>query len=180
MKDRKLASRYARALLASLPDPASAEAADRLLDAIRVALDQSPEFRDLLRDPAVPTATRREVLQTLARRADMPVQVANFLATIVDHNRLAALGSIAEVYHEERERAAGIVSAEIVTASPLADDLKQRTQRALEQITGRKVRLTASLDPALLGGAVTKVGSVVYDGSLRSQLDRLRRRMAQE
>jgi F-type H+-transporting ATPase subunit delta len=180
MKDRKLASRYARALLASLPDGGAAEQADRFLTAIREALEESVEFRDLLFDPAVSRSTREQVLRTLADRSEMPVQVANFLATIVDHNRTTSLASIAEVFHEEREAAAGIVPAEITTAMPLSDDLKQRTLQALEQMTGRKVRLTANLDPAILGGAVTKVGSTVYDGSLKTQLDQLRRKMTQE
>jgi len=180
MKDRKLASRYARALLSSLPNQHMAEQADQFLTVIREALDETPGFRDLLFDPAVPRATRKQVLRTLAEHAEMPAQVGNFLATVVDHNRTTSLASIAEVYHEERERAAGVVPAEITTAWPLSDDLKERTQRALEEMTGRNVRLTANLDPTLLGGAVTQVGSTVYDGSLKTQLDQLRRKMTQE
>ena len=70
--------------------------------------------------------------------------------------------------------------AEITTAWPLANDLKERTLRALEQMTGRKVRLTTHVDPEILGGAVTKVGSNIYDGCLKTQLDQLRRKMTQE
>jgi F-type H+-transporting ATPase subunit delta len=180
MKDRKLASRYARALLSSLPDSQSAEKADQFLAVIRESLGESPDFRDLLFDPAVPKSTRKQVLRTLAERAEMPPQVANFLATVVDHNRATSLASIAEVFHSEREAAAGIVPAEITTAWPLTNDLKERTQRALEQMTGRKVRLTANIDPTILGGAVTTVGSTVYDGSLKTQLEQLRRKMTQE
>jgi F-type H+-transporting ATPase subunit delta len=180
MKDRKLATRYARALLTSLGDDKRAERADEFLTVIRQTLDESADFRGLLYDPAVPRSTRKQVLRTLAEGASMPVQVANFMATVVDHNRITSLTSIAEVFHELREAAAGIVPAEITTAWPLTDDLKERTLRALEQITGRKIRLTATLDPGILGGAVTTVGSTVYDGSLKTQLDQLRRKMTQE
>ena len=180
MTDRKLASRYARALLASLPNDQSAEDADRFLTAIREALDESAEFRDLLLNPAVPKSTRESVLRSLADQSEMPPQVGNFLATIVDHNRASSLRSIAQLFHEEREVALGIVAAEITTAWPLNDALKERALRTLEQMTGRQVRLTTQLEPALLGGAVTKIGSKVYDGSLRSQLAQLRRRMTQE
>ena len=180
MKDRKLASRYARALLASLSDARLAQEADRFLEALREALTESAELRGLLYDPAVPRTTRKQLLRTLAERAEMPAQVGNFLATVVDHNRTTSLASIAEVFHEEREAAAGIVPAEITTAWPLTSDLKERTLRTLEEMTGRKVRLTESLDPSLLGGAVTKIGSTVYDGSLRTQLSQLRRKMTQE
>jgi F-type H+-transporting ATPase subunit delta len=180
MTDRKLASRYARALLASLADDEAAEDADRFLTVIRESLNESADFRDLLYDPAVPRTTRVQVLRTLADQAGMVPQVANFLATIVEHNRTTSLPSIAEVFHEVREEAAGIVPAEITTAWPLTDDLKERTLRVLEQITGRKVRLTANLDPGILGGAVTRVGTTVYDGSLETQLKKLRRKMTQE
>jgi F-type H+-transporting ATPase subunit delta len=180
MTDRKLASRYARALLSSLSDFHLAEQADHFLTAVRQSLDESAEFRDLLYDPAVPRATRAQVLRTLAERAEMPTQVANFMATIVDHNRTTSLPSIAEVFHELREEAAGIVPAEVTTASPLTGELKERTMRALEQMTGRKVRLTTHVDPKILGGAVTRIGSNVYDGCLKTQLDQLRRKMTQE
>lgn len=180
MIDRKLASRYARALLSSLPDNQTAELVDEFLDAIRGALNESDEFRDLLFDPAVPRATRKQVLRALAEQSEMPPQVANFLDTVVDHNRATSLASIAEVFHVEREKEAGIVPAEITTASPLSSELKERTLRALEQITGRKIRLTSHVDPRVLGGAVTKVGSTVYDGSIKTQLEQLRRKMTQE
>lgn len=180
MKDRKLATRYARALLDSLPNAVEAETADRFLQALREALDESADLRGLLFDPAVPRATRKSVLRSLASENHMPQQIGNFLATVIDHNRAAALPSIAEVFHERREERAGVLPAEISTAWPLSEQLKQRTLEALEKMTGRKVRLTAKLDPELIGGAVTRIGSEVHDGSVRTQLAQLRRRMLQE
>ena len=180
MKDRKLASRYARALLASLSDPAIAEHADQFLNVLRQSMEESEDFRNLLLDPAVAKRTRSEVLTKLAENAGMPDQIGNFLKTIVEHDRESSLPAIAEVFHEVREEAAGIVPAEITTAVPLPDDLKERTLKVLEGMTGRKVRLTTQLDPQILGGAVTKVGSTVYDGSLKTQLAQLRRKMTQE
>ena len=180
MKDRQLASRYARALLDSIPNRDTAEEVDRFLGSLGEALEESREFRDLLYDPAVPKATRESVLRTLAERSGMMVQVANFLSAVVSHNRITSLPSIATVFHEQREAAMGVVPAEITTARPLGDNLKERTLRTLEQISGRKVRLTSQVDPGILGGAVTKIGSTVYDGSLRTQLAQLRRKMTQE
>lgn len=180
MKDRKLASRYARALLASISDASVAELADRFLDVLRQSMDESEDFRNLLLDPAVSKSTRKNVLGKLAANAGMPVEIGNFLNTVVDHDRESSLPAIAELFHEVREAAAGIVPAEITTAIPLPEDLKQRTLKVLEGLTGRKVRLTTQLDPKILGGAVTKVGSTVYDGSLKTQLAQLRRKMTQE
>jgi F-type H+-transporting ATPase subunit delta len=180
MKDRKLASRYARALLSALPSANLAEDVERFLDALRDAMEESADFRGLLLDPAVPRPTRKEILASIAQKAEMPRQLVNFLYAIVDHNRVAALPTIATVFHEERQLAAGIVEAEVTTAWPLSSDLERRTVQALERLTGRNVTLTTRVEPGLLGGAVTRIGSQVLDGSLRSQLDRLRQKMIEE
>jgi F-type H+-transporting ATPase subunit delta len=180
MKDRKVATRYARALLEALPDDKGAEEADRFLTGLSRALDESDEFRTLIFNPAVPRQARLSVLEGLAAQHGMHEFVANFLRTIVAKNRAGSIASIAEVFHEERERAAGIVPAEITTAIPLTDDLVQRARTALERATGKRVQLTTKTDPELLGGAVTRLGSTMYDGSLRTQLARLRTKMMQE
>jgi F-type H+-transporting ATPase subunit delta len=180
MKDRKLASRYAGALLSVFPDPTQAEKTDRFLTEVGQAMEQSEELRDILLDPAHPRAARISVLHAMAEKRGMPRQVFNFLSTIIDHNRGGAIPAIAEVFHEERERAMGIVPAEITTATPLSEPLRERAQSTIEKLAGKKVRLTCQVEPELLGGAITKIGSRVYDGSLRSQLGRLRRRMSQE
>jgi len=180
MKDRKLAVRYARALLSVLRDDSEALAADRFLSVLAQALDRDAAFRQLMLDPAVPTERRRDALRVLVERAALPITIRNFLDTMVANNRTAALPSIATVFREVREEAAGIVPAEIVTAAPMSDDLRSRAGTAIEKLTGRKVRLTCTVDDALIGGVVTRIGSTVYDGSLRTQLGQLRRRMIQE
>jgi F-type H+-transporting ATPase subunit delta len=180
MKDRKLASRYAGALLSVFPDPSQAEPADRFLAEISRAMEESEELRDILLDPAYPRTTRRAVLHSMASKRDMPRQMLNFLSVIIDHNRAGAIPAIAAVFHEEREKALGIVPAAITTAAPLSEQLRGRARSAMEKLTGKKIRLTCNVEPRLLGGAVTQIGSRVYDGSLRSQLDKLRRRMSQE
>jgi F-type H+-transporting ATPase subunit delta len=144
------------------------------------SMAESEELRDILLDPANPRTARIAVLHAMAEKRGMPRQVLNFLSTIIDHNRGGAIPAIAEVFHEEREKAMGILPAEITTAAPLSDPLKERARNTVEKLTGKKVRLTCQVEPDLLGGAVTKIGSKVYDGSLRSQLDKLRRRMSQE
>jgi F-type H+-transporting ATPase subunit delta len=179
VKDRKLATRYARALL-SLLDPAAAESCDSFLNGLRQALEQSRDLRDGLFDPAVSLSRRKATLTELARQMGQPPHVVNFLAVVTDHNRLTALPTIAHVFHEERERASGIVPVEVATSLPLGPELEARTLQAMQKLTKGRVRLTYKLDPTLLGGAVTRVGSIVYDGSLRTQLARLRQDMTQE
>lgn len=179
MKDRKLASRYAHALLSVLRDPGTQERADSFLTALAHAFETSTELRDAMLNPAVARPDRVAILRAIAELHQMPNEVANFLETLVANNRTAALPSIALVFHEEREREQGIVPAELTTAVPIADPVKERARTTLEQMTGRSVQLTFSVEPALLGGAVTRVGSMIYDGSLRGQLERLKRRMAE-
>ena len=180
MKDRRLAVRYASALLSTLSDPQQSAGADRFLAAIQDAMRDSDEFRDLLLNPAVAGSARKAVLASLVESRNLPPQVGNFLNTVIDHNRAVNLPSIAQVFHEQREASLGIVPAEVTTAAPMDDDLKQRTEAALQKLTGRNVQMTCRVEPELLGGAVTKIGSKIYDGSLRGQLKRLRREMIRE
>lgn len=179
MKDRKLAFRYARALLSVVRDPDTVERTDDFLTALVQALNESPDLRQAMLDPAVPRSARTKLLRSLVEQNGLPVEVGNFFATLVDNNRIAALDTIAVVFHEERERQQGIVAAEMTTATPINEEMKQRAKGALERLTGAKVRLTCSVEPDLIGGAVTKIGSTVYDGSLRSQLEQLKRKMAE-
>jgi F-type H+-transporting ATPase subunit delta len=110
----------------------------------------------------------------------MPRQVRSFLLTVADHGRLEALPTMAAVFHEQREAAEGIVPAVVTTAVPLGPELEARTRAALERLTGKRVSLKTAVEPALLGGAVTRIGSMVFDGTLRTQLAKLRRRMGEE
>jgi len=180
MRDRKLAVRYARALLSAFPDPAQAQSTDQFLIALRTLMKQPGEFRDLMLDPSFSRASRKELLRTLAADRGLPSTLVNFLSTLVDNNRVAALPSIAELFHEEREAALGIVPAEFVTAVPVDEQMLERARAAIQKMTGRKIRLTSRVDQGLIGGAVTRIGSTVYDGSLRTQLSRLRSKMIQE
>ena len=180
MKDRKLAARYARALLSALPDPIQAESADRFLTDIAEAMASLGPFRAVMLDPAVSRAARAKILDALAAGAGQGPEVRNFLHTLVENQRAGSVPSIAEVFHEVRQAAAGIVPAEITTAIPLPHDLKERARQAIQKVTGGTVRLECKVDEKVVGGAVTRVGGTVFDGSLRTQLGQLHKRMVQE
>ena len=180
MKDRKLAIRYARALLSAIPDRETARKVDDFLYALGGEMTVSAEFRELLLDPAVPRDDRVRLLTTLSGRFEMPGEVSRFLETVVDNRRVAVLPQIAEMFRALREEAAGIVPATMTTARPLSDELQEKARSALESMTGKEVKLTCDVEPGLLGGAVTRIGSTIYDGSLRTQLAVLRRKMVEE
>ena len=178
MKDRKLATRYARALLSSLPDAGTASAAADFLDGLADAMERSPDLRDVLLNPSFPRSQRKRVLEALADAHQIPARVKSFLSVVNDHGRTARLPSIAAVFREVLEEAEGIVPVTVNSAMRMSPDQEERTKTTLERVTGRKVRLTINVDPALIGGAVANVGSKVYDGSLKTQLNLLRRRMS--
>lgn len=179
MKDRRLAANYAEALL-DLLDTSEADAADRVLGGIAEAFGTTPGFRNLMRDPAVDRDDRKKVLFGIAEAASAPRSVRNFLGVIADHNRTSSLPSIAELFHELREERLGVVRVDMATALPLSEDLRSRTERALSSRTGRQVRVAYRVEPDLVGGAVARIGSRIYDGSLKTQIAQLRQRMAQD
>jgi F-type H+-transporting ATPase subunit delta len=180
MKDRKLATRYARALLGALPDAGHQTAADEFLSALAGAVRGNAELRAFLLDPAAPVAAKKSFLGELAAPRGVPERVLTFLGLLLDNGRIANLPSIAEVFHSDHESGQGIVSAVLTAAAPLPPELRSRAVTALEKLARKKVNLTVKIDPSLLGGAVAQVGSVIYDGSLKTQLSRLRDAMGKE
>jgi len=180
MRDRKLATRYARALLGALPDAAGQNLADEFLTALSDSLKANADLRGFFLDPASSASAKKSLLEKLCAIRGLPDRVRTFVGLVVDNGRLANLTSIAEVFHLEREAGQGTVSATLTAAAPLTPELAARAKTALEKLSGRKVNLKVEIDPGLLGGAVTQVGSMVYDGSLKTQLARLRRTMGEE
>lgn len=180
MRDRKVAVRYARALLTSLSDPASREKAEEFLLALGDAMERSVDLRDSLLNPAIPRSTRKTVLDSLADRHGAPTEVKSFLDVVLANGRMGAVPSIARVFREERERAEGIVRVSVESARSMPQEQADRAKSALERLTGKRVHMSIAVNPSLIGGAVTRVGSMVYDGSLKTQLDVLRRRINEE
>ncbi len=177
MKDRKLAIRYAKALLAAVPPGETARQVEAFLLGIGAAMAQVRELRELLLDPAVSKPERVKVLTGMAEQYDLPIEVHRFLVTVIDHRRIVNIAEIAEMFRALREKAAGIVPASITTATPLDESMTARVQSALEKMTGKNIRLEVKVDSGLIGGAVTRIGSMVYDGSLETQLRILRTRL---
>jgi F-type H+-transporting ATPase subunit delta len=114
------------------------------------------------------------VLQTVCERLGTNASVRNFCALLVDQRRIIDFESICDAYDELADAAAGRTRARVVSAEPLGATQRERLRRALEARTGRQVELEERVDPSLIGGAVASVGGLVFDGSLRTQLERLR------
>jgi len=180
MKDRKLATRYAKALLAALPNPSEQDLTGAFLTALATSVESNPALSAFFLDPGSPSAAKKTLLVQLAETRGLPERAKSFLTLLVDNRRLTDLPSIAQVFHREREAGQGQVSATLTSATPLAPELAARAVTTLEKLSGRKVNLTVAVDPSLLGGAITQIGSMVYDGSLKTQLARLRKTMGED
>jgi F-type H+-transporting ATPase subunit delta len=167
-----LSRRYARALLA-----ATRGDHDQVGDELRTlaeVMKQSAELAQTLANPAIPQSARRKVMEGLMKRLKVSETTEVFVRLLVDRDRLAALPDISRELDVMLDERAGRIAAEVVSAAPLTKTQVKELTTRLEKLSGRKVQLTTRQDPELLGGVVAKVGDVVYDGSLRRQLERLR------
>jgi len=185
-----VAKRYARALADYVEaepgqsgrpgkkDPAGLEAAASELALVVRIMGADPKFGRFFADPSIEQKNKQAAIEALARKAGLSEAVRKFLMILVTNRRLGALGSIYRSFEEIKDERQGIVEAETRTAVPLSATDVKRLRQALETMTGRTVRIRHQVDPALLGGARTRIGSKVYDGTLRRQLEALRQRLA--
>jgi len=140
----------------------------------------SAELRNFLASPAVTKAQKRGVIEKIVARMGASKILRNFLFVVVDNQRTHLLPEIVESFQKVVRERQGIAEVEILSAVELSDTQKKSLWQTLERLTGKKIEAKFSLDPALLGGAVVRIGSTVYDGSVRNRLNELRARLAAE
>ncbi|GGG77150.1 ATP synthase F1 subunit delta [Edaphobacter dinghuensis] len=137
----------------------------------------SHELREVLINPSIPGEQKLKVLDAIAGRIGMIPQVRNFIAVIVDHQRLDELDEILVEYHEIADEQLGLAEAEITSAHPLNDEDRAQLEAQVAKVAGGRVRASYRQDATLLGGAVVRIGSTVYDGSLRGQFQQLKQKL---
>lgn len=174
MRAGGLSRRYAKALADVAAERGVLEAVGRELHAIAELLKQTREAATFFANPGIPLAGKRRVLQSLAERAGVQPLSANFLGLILEKGRLLHLEGIVLAYEELTDERLNRAKATVVSAAPLPEPMLEGLKARLRMATGKEVYLEARVDPALLGGVVAQVGSTVYDGSLRTQLRRMR------
>ncbi len=180
MKPIAVARRYARALAdaAGRKDKARLETIASEIDLLAEVLERAPRVLRFLDDPSIPQKWKEEVVATLGREAKIGEVTRRFLQVLVERRRLAAISAISQAFTTIKDQRLGIVPVEATTAVPLSAPELKRFRESLEKMTGRTVRLELRVDPAVLGGARTRVGSRVYDGTLKRKLQTLRARLA--
>src|SRR5436305_6941189 len=170
-----VASTYARAFAdVVFSARLDADGAIAELRAIASLLAQSKELRRVWENPAIPAEQKNKVLDVIAQRDELPVQVRNLIAVLIDHRRIHFLEPIIAQLEKELNTRMGFAEAEIISARVLGDPEKREFEAQIGKLTGKKVRARYEQDASLLGGAVVWLGSTIYDGSVKGQLERLK------
>ena len=140
----------------------------------------SADLRHVWENPAIPADQKRNLLDALVAREPVARQVRNFIAVLIDHRRIAAIPEIARQIQLEIDRRLGLAEAEITSARELTEPERAEMEAQIARLTGKKVRAHYTLDRQLLGGAVVRLGSTIYDGSVRGQLQRMKETLSAE
>jgi F-type H+-transporting ATPase subunit delta len=172
--------RYARALAAVISDQKlDLIAASGQLNDFANLLAESAELREVLQNPSIPEPQKLKVLDELSARMGLSRPIRNFIALVTHHERLHELRDMITAYASLAEENSGIAEVEITTARPLDAENRRLLERQVAKLAGEpKVQATYHEDPSLLGGVVVKLGSTIYDGSVRAQLEQMRQRLA--
>ncbi len=180
MANLSVARRYARALIELAKEGAGVESIQAQLDGLAQAITSSAELSDLVVNPVYTRADRWAVLQEVMQKqgASDPM-LANFIRLLVDRERIGQLSDISRLFRDMADSLAGRLRGRVISAAPLPEDSVRAIKKGLERLTDRQVTLEPTVEPSLLGGVMAQVGSTVYDGSLKSHLEELRKELKQ-
>jgi len=168
-----LAGRYATALFELATEQKRIESVEQSLAGLGQALGESAELRALTASPVISRQQARSAVAALAQAMQLDSLVGNFLGVLADNRRLAEIRAVIAAFQSLAARQRGEVSAEVISAHPLADDQLEQLRQQLRTRTGSDVAVTTHVDPAILGGLVVKIGSQMIDNSIKTRLNTL-------
>jgi F-type H+-transporting ATPase subunit delta len=173
------AARYARALADVVLDAKlNTTEVEQQLEDFAATFAGSKDLKELLLNPSISVQKRVAILDKINSRVGCGPQVRNFIAVLIRHERLGALREILEEYRLEMNRRLSISDAEVVTARPLEDQERAALEGQVSVLAGHnKVNATFREDKSLIGGVIVRIGSTIYDGSVRGRLERLKERL---
>jgi F-type H+-transporting ATPase subunit delta len=172
------AARYARAFTdVVLGDRIPADQVNAQLNDFLSTLNGSTDLRQALFNPALSAEVRVRVIDALAPRLHLTRVVRNFLAVLLRHDRISAIEEIVAEYRAEMDRRQGISEVEVISARRLDDDERLQMEQQAARLAGTRVRARFREDNGLIGGAVVRIGSTIYDGSVRGRLDRMKQEL---
>ena len=177
MSNETVARRYATALADVVVKSGEIQTVQSELRQWEMLVSSNAEIQNVFSSPAIAHLSKENVLNQLIARANPSKTSANFLRVLVRNGRLMDLAQINEKFASVLEERSGVVSASITSAREMPADEREGLKRNLEKLTGRRVNINFSIDENIIGGVVTRIGSTVYDGSVRTQLENLREQL---
>lgn len=168
-----ISRRYAKALVQLAAEEGAVDKFNAELIRFNTVLEASPELSSIFSNPAYGIEAKKEILKEIAGKLSLSPMISNFLQLLLDRNRLNALSQITVSYGAFADEISGVIRPTLTSGLPLSDAQVDDIRANLEKGTGKKVMLQVQVDPALIGGVVTKIGDKVFDGSVRTQLNRI-------
>jgi len=178
MSVQTVARRYASALADVVLERGEAREVQEELLAWEKMFQASPMLQEVFRNPTIALDKKRGVLNKLIERAKPRPTTANFLKVLLQNQRITDLGEINKKFADLLDERAGMVAAIVTTARSVPENAQQKLQAKLLSLTGKQVRINFTTEPELIGGLVTRIGSTVYDGSVRNHLQLIKEKMA--
>jgi F-type H+-transporting ATPase subunit delta len=177
MSGETVARRYAAALADVVEKSPESDVIKSELKQWEAMMTSNADLINVFRNPAVAHASKEKLLENLIERAKPSRTTANFLRVLLRNNRLTELEQINTKFASVMEERSGAVAATVVSARPLSADEQAELRNNLSKLTGKNVSLNFNIDRNIIGGVVTKIGSTVYDGSVKTQLENLKEQM---
>lgn len=177
MSVETVARRYAIALADVVIAAGNAETVKGEIDTFAQLLEANADLHAAMTNPAIAHVNKEKVLEQLIARTKPSQVTGNFLRVLLKNNRLSEAAEISRRFAAVLEERSGIISAEIISARELPEDERTAFQSTIEKLTGKRAKISYAIDQELIGGAVARVGSTVYDGSVRTKLENLREQL---
>jgi F-type H+-transporting ATPase subunit delta len=177
MSIETIARRYGTALADVVLKSGETETVKKELNTFGAMISENADLDSIFRNPSIAHASKENLLGELIKRTKPSKTTANFLRVLLQNSRLTELAEISERFESVLEERSGVVSAEIISARELPATERKEFEKNLANLTGKTVRVNYEVDADIIGGVVTRIGSTVYDGSVRTKLENLREQL---
>ncbi|MGD8899171.1 MAG: ATP synthase F1 subunit delta [Desulfobacterales bacterium] len=174
MKNLAVARRYAKALLLISKEDGRTDSYQKELSGFAELMEKEETLNQAVTNPLYEASVRRKVLQTVIDKLDISGTMKSFLLLLFDKGRISFIGPINDFYKKLADELNGIGRASVISATELSEQTVERIQAALSKKTNLDIVLQVEKDPELIGGIVTKIGDLVWDGSIKTQLSNLK------
>ena len=172
-----IATKYAEALVGALASPKQEDKVRDELASFGQLLESHKELHQTLTNPAIPFSAKRKVVEELAGRMSLSPTVVNLVLILLENARMDQFHQVLEAYRNLLDERRGLVTVDAFSAEKMAVSLRKHLEKTIADLTGKEVKLRYHVDETLIGGLRLQIGSTILDGSIETQLDRVRQRL---